>query len=517
MFFKLKRAKYSLLFAIACFITTISFNSAILSAEKINFNYSLLGFKVLVKDLAVFAKQGEISSSLNFYLKRISSEKREELQYFLNQSYDVDPILVYRYSRTSVGIKLLERIGEIIQLPGNINGFYGLRAAVVQTAQLNSETNFINFLQQFPTDIKLNLKGIINLAKQISNSEEDTKEFIANLEKNEVKSELKNIPPLAQLGKYKTIKQTLELYDKKRDRLLNTDFYLPQSDINNIPIIVVSNGLGAKRDRFEELAQHLSSYGFGVVIPDHPGSDRQRQKDFLKGLYQENFDATDFIDRPSDISYILDELEILNRDRLNNRLNLERVGIFGYSIGGTTALSLAGADIDFDRLQQECDRPLDLLNISTLYQCRATELSPNQQSLTDERIQAAFLFVPFGNIMYSQTELSQVSIPMMWQVVDKDFLTSLLTEQLPLFNNSVNSDRYLVISEKLPHSNVTLSKEEQSAQGKKFQIAKNYQNILSLVFFQNYIAQNKEYSKYLSQEYIKAIEYEPYELHLISK
>ena len=517
MFFKFKRAKYSILFAIAFFIATIYFSSVTLSAEKINFNYSLLGFKILVKDLAAFAQQGEISSSLNFYLKRISSEQKEDLKEFLNQSYDVDPVLVYRYSRTSVGIKLLEHIGEIIQLPGGINGFYGLRAAVVQTPQLNSETNFISFLQQFPTDIKLNLNGVLKLVKQISNSERDTKEFITKLEKIEAKTELKNIPPLAQLGKYQTTKQTLKLYDKKRYRLLNTDLYLPQQNINNIPVIVVSNGLGAKRDRFEKLAIHLSSYGFAVVVTDHPGSDRQRQKDFLKGLYKENFDATDFIDRPLDISYILDELEILNQNQLNNRLNLERVGIFGYSIGGTTALSLAGANIDFDRLKQECDRSLNLLNISTLYQCRATELAPNQPSLKDQRIKAAFLFVPFGNFMYSQAELSKVSIPMMWQVVDRDFLTSLLTEQLPLFNGLINSDRHLVISEKIPHSNVTLSKKAQLAQGQKFQIAKNYQNILSLVFFQNYIAGDKEYTKYLSQEYIKAIEYQPYELHLISK
>ena len=41
---------------------------------------------------------------------------------------------------------------------------------------------------------------------------------------------------------------------------------------------VVSNGLGTKGDRFVELANHLASHGFAVVILDHPGSDRQRQK-----------------------------------------------------------------------------------------------------------------------------------------------------------------------------------------------------------------------------------------------
>ncbi len=98
-------------------------------------------------------------------------------------------------------------------------------------------------------------------------------------------------------------------------------------------------------------------------------------------------------------------------------------------------MSLAGAKIDLTQLKQDCARPLDLLNISILYQCRALELSPQRQSLKDERIEAAFLFVPFGNSLFSPEELGKITIPVMSQVVDRDFLTSLLTEQMPLFNS----------------------------------------------------------------------------------
>ena len=519
-----KFIKSSLFLAIATLVGVVAIEPAI-AAEKIDFNYSLLGFSLKVEDLAAFAETGEVSNSLNFYLKRISPQQREKLQKFLQQSYNVDPILVYRYSRTSAGIKMLQRIGEIIQLPGNLNGFYGLRAAVVQAAASRSGINFIDFLKLFPTDIRLNLGELLELVEQVSSREEDTKEFIASISSDveESKSDLRNIPDLSNKGEYRVVKQTLELYDRSRDRTLNTDLYLPEVKTNSIPVIVVSNGLGAKRDRFKELANYLASSGFAVAIPDHPGSDRRRQKAFLRGLYRENFDATDYIDRPLDISYILDELEQINRQDLNNKLDLQQVGIFGYSIGGTTALSLAGAEIDLAQLKQNCDRPLDLLNISILYQCRALELS-RQPSLKDERIKAAFLFVPFGNSLFSPETLSQVSIPLMWQVVDRDFLTSLLNEQIPLFNSLQNSDceasrrhRYLVVSEKIPHSNVTLSNQQQSSQAQAFDVARTYQNVLSLIFFKNYVAENKEYQPYLSWEYIQAIEQEPYELHLIEQ
>jgi predicted dienelactone hydrolase len=102
----------------------------------------------------------------------------------------------------------------------------------------------------------------------------------------------------------------------------------------------------------------------------------------------------------------------------------------------------------------------------------------------------------------------------MFQVVDQDFLTSLLEEQVPLFN-SLGKERYLVISEKLPHSNVTLSKEAQSSQAKTSQLAKTYQNLLSLVFFQSYVAEDPSYIPYLSAAYLQAIAQKPYNLHLL--
>lgn len=537
------RFKLALVLAIATFATVIlSANRPTMSAERIDFNYSLLGFKIKVKDLEAFVKRGEISDSLDFYLQRIPPKQTERLQKLLGQSYDVDPILLYRYSRTSAGVKMLHRIGEIIKLPRDINGFYGLRAAVVQAAQSPGGINLIDFLQRFPTDINLDLEELLKLVRQVSQAETDTQDFIASLAsldqgqtikgkanfQTDFKStkEASDFSRHGQHGQFQVTKQTLELYDRKRDRQVTTDLYLPDlapetsKSSKSVPVIVVSNGLGAKRDRFQALANHLTSYGFAVVIPGHVGSDRQRQKDFVRGLYKENFDATEYIDRPLDISYVLDELAKRNQRQFQNALNLTEVGIFGYSIGGTTALSLAGAEIDFLQLKRDCSQKLNLLNISILYQCRALDIPRKQKlrkSLKDERIKAAFMFVPFGKSMFSQQSLKKVSIPVMWQVVDQDFLTSLEDEQVPLFNSLEHSDHYLVISEKLPHSNVTLSNQQKSTTSAAFEVAKTYQNILSLVFFQNYIAQDPEYDAYLNPEYIQAIAQKPYNLHILAR
>ena len=397
----LRLRRYKLSIAIATLCSILIFQSPIYPAEKIKFNLSVLEFKIEVTDLEMFAKTGKISDRLDFYLKRISPEQRESLQEFLQQSYDVDPVFVYRFSRTSVGTKLLERLGDIVQIPEDINGFYGLRAAIVKAAAYPEGVNFINFLKSFPTDIKLNLEEALRLAKNIKNTEKEVKSFVASLETEDTisnKGNTNNISDLSTLGEFKTRQETLKIYDKQRDRNIITDLYLPQESINNVPLIIVSNGLGAKRSRFAELANYLASYGFAVVIPEHPGTSHRRQQEFIEGLHQENFEATDFVDRPLDISFVLDSLATINQNELNKRLDLKNVGIFGYSIGGTTALSLAGAELNFSHLEQNCNETLDLTNISTLYQCRALEITKRNVSLADDRIDAAFLFVPFGNI-----------------------------------------------------------------------------------------------------------------------
>ncbi|GAB4541822.1 MAG: alpha/beta hydrolase [Pleurocapsa sp.] len=510
----------NILIAVITIAGIIAFQSPTHPADNIYFNYSLLGFKVKVEDLELFAKEGKITRQLNFYLKRISPEQRKQFQEFLQLNYDIDPVLVYRFSRTSVGIKMLERVGEILQIPHNTNGFYGLRAAAVQTAADPEGVNIISFLKYFPTDLKLNLPELRKGLKELSQNRKETKEFISNLEQenksNNKQVDLDKLKKLSELGKFSVNKQTLNIYNPRRQRDLITDLYLPQNSTSS-PVIVISNGLGAKRDRFKELATHLASHGFAVVIPDHPGSDRNRQKAFLKGLYRENFDSSEFIDRPIDISYILDKLEQFNTENAQNKLNLKQVGVFGYSLGSTTALSLAGAEIDFQRLETKCSEQLNLLNISTLYQCRALELPRQRQSLQDERIKAAYMFVPFGNNLFGEQELQKVAIPTLWQTVDRDFLTSLLYEQLPAFNSLSRSDRYLVVSEKLPHTNVTLGKNASDSQQKTSEIAKKYQNALSLAFFKTYVAENPEYRSHLHPASVNAIAQPPYNLHILTK
>ena len=501
---------------LACIIATQAPSWA---AEKIKFNFGLLSFKIELQDIDFFAETGRVPPRLNFYLQRISDDRRKQLQDFLNQTYEVKPWTAYRFSHTSVGEKMLNRMGDFIQIPQDINGFYGIRAAILKTVTSSNGNNLVNLLKNFPTDIKLNLPELLDLIKRINATERASQNLVSALaeQTNRPQKSVSNWQDISKLGSLAVKKETITFYDQQRDRTLLSDFYLPETSVSKIPLIIISNGLGAKRTRFDELANYLASYGFAVLIPEHPGSNYKRQQDFIKGLHKENFAATDYIERPRDISFLIDQLTATNDKDFNNQLDTNNVGIFGYSIGGTTALSLVGAKLDFAQLTNDCNQKLDLTNISILYQCRALETESHEhrpEKLIDKRVKAIYLFVPFGKSLFSPRSLNQINIPMLWQVVDSDFLTSLTKEQVPLYNSLQNRDHYFVLSKNLPHSTAILAKERSAKQQNQAAISKKYQNILSLIFFDQHVSPSPKYQNYLNQQFLTTIMSSEYKLHI---
>jgi predicted dienelactone hydrolase len=496
----------------------------VVAAERIKFYYGVFGFSVSVRDLATFAETGEVKPNLAYYLDRLDVDRQKQIRKLLQSHYRVDDMVVYRFSRTYAGAKLLNKLGELIQIPGGRNGFYGLRGAIITSARESDGLNIISILQYFPTDIELNLSQTMTVVGQFSRLKRETNEYMKLLQqrsdesiKSAEKIDFDRLPDLRQTGAYDYTKNTVTFKDSSRDRTIITDLYLPEVPNNKkIPVIIISNGVGAKRTRFRGVAEHLASHGFAVIIPDHPGSNDRRQQDFFLGLYQENFEAKDFVDRPLDISFVLDSLEQINKTQYQNRLELQKVGIFGYSFGGATALALAGAEINFEQLQQDCGEKLNPINISVLYQCRALELPQKTYNLEDKRIKSAFLFVPFTKSLFGKNGMKQVKIPIFWQATDEDLITPLMLEQIPAFE-WLNSDRYLAISQGLPHALITLrssSTKEESIE-KVASIVNNYLNVMSLAFFQTYINEDENYRAYLSSIYTRYITEKPYLFNLV--
>ena len=254
----------------------------------------------------------------------------------------------------------------------------------------------LNFLHNFSTDLQLDVNKVLLageyleiLGRGTNELVETTKELTAEAIETQ-NYDFTQLADLRQPGKYAVSpRQTLQLIDEKRQREYYVHLYLPETwREGKTPVVVVSHGLGSKPEDFAQRAEHLASYGYVVAVPQHPGSDFHYIEELKEGLRRRVFEVNEFIDRPLDVSYLLDELEKLNQTQFNQRLDLNNVGIFGHSFGGYTALALAGATIDFENLKKNCTRKVWGPNLSLLLQCQALNLPHQEYNLRDERIKS---------------------------------------------------------------------------------------------------------------------------------
>jgi Chlorophyllase enzyme len=125
------------------------------------------------------------------------------------------------------------------------------------------------------------------------------------------------------------------------------------------PVVLFSTGFGVQRFLYTSLLEDLASHGFVVVAPDYtyetavefPGG---RLTPVTVANSEKGVERALSV-RIADTRFLLTRLVQLNRaGRFAGRLDLERIGMFGHSLGGATAASTmfvdrridAGADLD---------------------------------------------------------------------------------------------------------------------------------------------------------------------------
>ncbi|MGK7935240.1 MAG: alpha/beta hydrolase family protein [Xenococcaceae cyanobacterium] len=119
---------------------------------------------------------------------------------------------------------------------------------------------------------------------------------------------------------------------------------------------------------------------------------------------------------------------IEKNSELQGLINWEQVGVLGDSFGGYTALALAGAPLNRDRINQMCRKNQPTLNVSMLLQCRASSLPPGQYNLKDPRIKAAIAVSPITSSVLGLENMSQISIPTILVLLSELSLLSSLVD-----------------------------------------------------------------------------------------
>lgn len=419
-----------------------------LATNRIVLKVGPLRQSIEISDLESFARTGEVPDSLKLY----SSFLSPDLQRSLYQKLDLDPSMSDRVINDVLdspnGELLLDALTKIAP---NMT-LDQLQAAIRLAAMQADGLNVIGVLRAIPQDtLEVDLTAAIGLVSQLNLSTLESRS-LGNVLDQELNVALA-VPPKSDLdpaaaGSEQVYQRSLTMFDDARQRSIPVEIYWSQDTQG--PLVVLSHGFGADRFFLNYIAEHLASHGFTVVSLEHPGSNLQA----LQGLPVDPaiidspsrlLPASEFLDRPRDVSFVLDRLAELNDEPTYKGLfNTENVTIIGHSLGGYTGLALAGAKLDLRSLQTFCKniQPLAVSPADWL-QCAAVDLKEQQADLSDNRIKQVVAMNPLVGQLFGEAGLSAVTVPTMLLTATNDSVTPTLNQQLEPFNQ-LSGPKYLL-------------------------------------------------------------------------
>lgn len=152
------------------------------------------------------------------------------------------------------------------------------------------------------------------------------------------------------------------------------------------PLVIISHGNGGSHLLYRTISTHLAKNGYIVAMPEHYGNNRNNNQ-------LENTNEN-LINRPRHVSLTIDQ--ILSEDIFGKNVSLNNIAVIGHSMGGYTALALAGG-------------------IPKTREGEKIEVSP------DPRVKAIVLLAPGTG--WFMNSLENVTIPILMLTAEHDLIT----------------------------------------------------------------------------------------------
>lgn len=506
----------------------VGWSSPATAAEQVILRFGPVRQSIAIADVEYFAKTGKVLPSLEPYTPLLNDDVRQAL----NSYWQVDPEtgdkLIEDLLSTSAGDRLLDALE--MALPNSDEA--KIRTALVEAAQNEGGLSLLGVLRAFPDDtISIDAVTFITLASQMN---------LPHWQSQALRSIFERELTVAQDSSfygafdptdsgYQTVhQQTLTLHDQTRDRIIPVDLYW--SDWGEGPLVILSHGFGADRRFLGYLAEHLASYGITVAAIEHPASNVAWLNKVLAGqVYgsSENIlPATEFVDRPKDISFLIDELERLNQysPLLKGKFNTQQVVVIGHSLGGYTALAVAGASPDLDHLRQFCDDPTRVgLSPADWVQCSASELKQENLNFRDPRVVRVIALNPVMGRVFDAESLAGIKIPTLILAGTDDSITPALSQQLLPFSQ-LKGPKYLLTAIGGTHLSVGDPKNLNQAvtqtlftrelQGEASEPLRELLRGLSLAYVKQLTPEADLYKPFLSSAYVQSFSSDQLQLRL---
>lgn len=170
-----------------------------------------------------------------------------------------------------------------------------------------------------------------------------------------------------------------------------------------LPMIVMSHGTGGSYLGHFDTAVALADAGFVVVAMNHTGDN-----------YADKSRSVDVMDRPRQVSRVIDHM--LSTWEGRAAIDPQRVGMFGFSSGGFTALAIIGGVPDFKKIGPMCRQYPGDFACQLVAKSESPVAAPASIAVADARIKAAVVAAPALGFTFSPDGLNNVKVPVqLWR------------------------------------------------------------------------------------------------------
>lgn len=191
------------------------------------------------------------------------------------------------------------------------------------------------------------------------------------------------------------------------------------SSPSKFPLIVISHGTGGSAMSMAWFGIELARHGFVAAAVNHPGNNAT-----------EPYTALGFStwwERARDLSVVIDSM--LSDPKFSNRLDSQRIGAAGFSLGGYTMIEIAGGITEPDAFKKFCasssadgicksppEFPTlveDFERLSKTDPAFQNALHHASDSYRDPRVRAVFAMAPALGPAFRPASLRRIAIPVM--------------------------------------------------------------------------------------------------------
>ena len=207
----------------------------------------------------------------------------------------------------------------------------------------------------------------------------------------------------------------------------------PLAGVAAFPLVIISHGYPGNRYLMSHLAENLASKGFVTVSIDHKESTYDDQKPFASTLYNRAFDQL----------FVLNEIDRLGKagsaSFLSGRVDASRSGIVGYSMGGYGVVNVIGGGYSKASETIAGAPPNRLL-------AERGASNPEYRKTMDARIKAAIAIAPWGmpGGFWDAEGLKGITTPVLFVAGSADDVAGYEKGTKAIYQGAVNADRYLL-------------------------------------------------------------------------